>query len=173
MALTHYFWFAYLDGKRLDVDTSISQNWVSSLSLVLANAFRLLLWISLGISITQHLWRMVRTKSMSISDFDRLHFIRYDLRALLHGRTALGAPMLFAMGVIGWGVTVASIFPPGALTVTSASFTSVGDGIVPTFNGSFAGNNNTYGAAENYMLGMTLFYQYLYDPAPCIIMLSH
>lgn len=158
----HFGLFAYLNGKRLKADTSIPQAWVASLSLVLANAFRLCICFSLGVAFAQYLWCMIRSSDMRICDFERLHFIRSDPRALLHADTMRVAPILFAFAIMGWAVTIASIFPPGALTVTGANFTSVKDEIVPLFNGSFVGNG-TWNSANEYMLGGMILWTYAYE----------
>lgn len=86
---------------------------------------------------------------MTLADFERLHHVRLDLRALLHQSTIRHAPALCAMAAVTWLVNVAIIFPPGALTVVSKDYLTETEQDVPVFNSSAVGNG-TYADAMRF-----------------------
>ena len=150
----------YLDNKRVDIDTSLPQSWVPSIALVLVNSFRLAICFSLGVAFTQTLWRNIRVAPMTIADFDRLHFVQNDLRALLHMGVLRSAPALSTMAALSWLVTIVIIFPPGSITVVSKDFTSVLKQKVQVFDGASLGNGS-YGAAMEHMFTKNVGWIYL------------
>jgi hypothetical protein len=60
IAAAHFALYAYLDDKRIDIDTSLPQSWVSAIALVFVNSFRLAICFSLGVAFTQLLWHRIR-----------------------------------------------------------------------------------------------------------------
>ena len=149
MATTHFVLFQYLNNRRVGIDTAIPQSWVTSISLVLANSFRLSVCFCIGVAFTQHLWRTVRVKSMSVGNLDQLHYLRNDITALFSTSLIRLSPTLVAMGCLGWLISIAAIFPPGAITVTSKLFDQVSDRSVPSFNSTYQGNGTVADAFEN------------------------
>jgi hypothetical protein len=159
IAAAHLVLYSYLDDKRINIDTSLPQSWVSAIALVFVNTFRLLICFSLGVAFTQLLWRRIRTTSMPLGDFDRLQQLRTDLRPLLHSKTLQKVSVLSIVAALGWLITVAMILPPGSLTVVAKTFSSVSEQRVPTFNSSFTGNG-TFNGANEYMLAIQSRWDY-------------
>jgi hypothetical protein len=151
--------YTHLDDKQIDIDTSLPQNWVSAIALVLVNTFRLAVCFSLGVAFTQLLWRRIRTTSMPLGDFDRLQRLQTDLSVLLHPKILRVATVLSIAAILGWLVTIAMILPPGSLTVVAKTFNSTSEQRVPTFNSSFTGNG-TFDSAREFMLVTTSGWQY-------------
>jgi hypothetical protein len=151
IAAAHLVLYSYLDDKRINIDTSLPQSWVSAIALVFVNTFRMSICFSLGVAFTQLLWRRIRTTSMLLGDFDRLQCLQTDLRALLHPKTLRMVSILSIVAALGWLITAAMILPPGSLTVVAKTFRSETEQRVPTFNSSFTGNG-TFVSANEYML---------------------
>jgi hypothetical protein len=85
---------------------------------------------------------------MSVADFDRIHYLRTDLKALLHKNTLHLTPALAAMAALNWLVSVAIIFPPAAITIANKEFSIDIQKQVPTFN-SFPLDNGSYMDAQD------------------------
>ncbi|KAH7410524.1 hypothetical protein DE146DRAFT_361332 [Phaeosphaeria sp. MPI-PUGE-AT-0046c] len=151
IAAAHFSLYQHLDGKRVDLDTSIPQSWLSSLALVLVTSFRVTICFALGVALTQALWQRIRAVPMSIADFDRMHYLRNDLLALAHKNTILLAPVIFTMAVLSWLVSIAIIFPPAAITITNRNFTVDTQQRVPTFDG-VPPTDSTYMSAQDGVL---------------------
>ena len=138
--------FHVLDGRRVDGQDSFPQAYVTSVSILLANAFQVSLGCSLAVAFTQHLWRVLRTTSLTISSIDLLHRIRREIMPLLHPRTVVSTPLLNIMALSIWLLSILKIFPPGALTVISRPFVKIENSTVPTYDSRFLGNHSVYAA---------------------------
>jgi hypothetical protein len=149
----------YLDGKRIDIDTSLPQSWASTIALVLVNTFRLTLCSCLGVAFTQMLWYRLGVKSMRVGEFDRLQHLQTDLRALLHPRIHRVVPILSIVAGLGWLITFAMILPPGSLIIVSKDFISRTEKRMPSFDAAFRGDG-TWGSMLNYSLGGSVRWQY-------------
>jgi hypothetical protein len=94
-------------------------------------------------------WRTMRATSISVGNLDQLPYVRNDVKALLSTSLLRVSPTLVAMGSLGWLITVATIFPPRAMTITSKMFDQVSNRTVPSFDSMYHGNGTLAAAAEN------------------------
>lgn len=77
---------------------------------------------AVGIAFTQHLWNVLRRRTLAIGRIEQLFSIRSNPTQLTKLRLVSNAPMLFLMGLFIWLVPIALIYPPSALTVRSLPF---------------------------------------------------
>ncbi|KAF2731035.1 hypothetical protein EJ04DRAFT_567215 [Polyplosphaeria fusca] len=154
IALAHLLLFSLLNQKRVGIDTTIPQSWVSSASFVLVTTFRLCLGLALGDAFTQHLWRITRLNPIKVADLDRYYTIQREPLELLHWRVLFQVPSLYAMAFIGFSIGLATIFPPGALTVEGKLYQNLQNQSVGIFDASFMGNGSL-----NNALGQSLLRQ--------------
>jgi hypothetical protein len=138
LAAAHLGLFRWLDQRR--VDETISQPYVTALSLVFVNGFRMLLAAALGISFVQIVWKLLRVRPMQLGDLDRLLSVMGNPLQL--GRIDLfwRVPIPFLCAVLFWCLPIAMVFPPGALTVEPMTVTRLSTKSVPTIDPSFIGN---------------------------------
>lgn len=101
---------------------------------------------------------------MSILEFDRLHSVRNDLRALLHADVARAAPVLCTMAALSWLITVAIIFPPGTWTVKNKMFVTQMEQALQSFLGEYLGNGS-YGDAMGHLSTRTFAWHQMYVPS--------
>ena len=148
VALAHFFLFEHLDQKRIGVDTTIPQSWVSSISLVLVTMFRISLGLSLGAAFTQHLWRIVRSDPVKVGDLEKYYNMQRDALMLFHGRVLCKVPSLYTMALVGFSIGLAVVFPPGALIVEGKLYQHAESLSVGTFNASFMGNGTLSNALD-------------------------
>ena len=115
-ALGHFMLVKHLNGRA--VDTSfLTQTQVSAVSILLSTIFKAALTASMGMCFAQHLWYLLRGTAMSLSTVEMLFIIRTNIFALLNPHGIWKAPLLFLMALLIWCVGLATIYPPGALTV--------------------------------------------------------
>jgi hypothetical protein len=97
---------------------SISQSWVTALSLFLVTLVRGALTFCVGTCFTQHLWGVLQREYASLKDIERMFHLRRSLFAILDPRALWKTPLLFSMGAYLWLITVALVYPPGAVIVS-------------------------------------------------------
>lgn len=115
-ALGHYVLVTQLHQKA--VDTSLlTQRQVSAVSILLSTIFKAALTASVGTCFAQHLWYLLRGPAMSLSTVEMLFILRTNIFALLKPQGLYRAPLLWLMALLTWGLSIATIYPAGALTV--------------------------------------------------------
>ena len=90
----------------------------------------------------QHLWRVLRTTSVKVSDLDLLYGLRENFFLFAHTSPMRTAPPLVFLALVGWLVPVAVLYPPGALIVVPTPVTEIVNTSVPTFNASYVGDGS-------------------------------
>jgi len=137
----HLLMDQYLDGKPVESEYGAKrvapQSYISTAANILTNIFAFTLNASLAIAFTQYLWYILRQSALKVSTVELLFCVRSNPFHLLNYTVAKASPVLFAIVVLLWGITTAKSFPPGALTVTSASHIWYQVMNVSTFNSSF------------------------------------
>lgn len=124
-AVAHFCVFNYLDGRIADRgdepppfrSTSIPQSYVTTISLVLVTAFRASLVASIGICYTQYLWQTLRRQLLEAGLIEELFQIRANALRLFNPALVRYTPSLLVIATLTWLVPLATVYPPGALTV--------------------------------------------------------
>jgi hypothetical protein len=107
-----------LNGKDVTAaPANIRQSDVTAVSLLLATGFRTAITSSIGISVTQYLWRLFRLKAFDIRLVEDLFQIRSNIFGLTNHKIVRHTPFIFIAVLITWLVPVATIYPPSALTI--------------------------------------------------------
>lgn len=159
-AIAHYALFRNLDGTKTE---SIHQSLVTSFSNLLANAFKTFVCGALSVAFAQYLWQILRTCTLQVSQIEMLFGIRSNPFLLSHPSVIRATPVLFMAATLSWLISVAIIYPPGALTVSSAPFTAKREIRVPYFDPSFIGNTSFYdSAAKNLAVTTATYSNYSY-----------
>jgi hypothetical protein len=122
--LGHYLFFLNLDETAIDSD-NLTQSHVSAVSILLVTLFKSSLSAAVGCCFAQHLWLVLRQDSTSVSLTEKLFVLRSNAFALGDPRAIWRAPVLFSMALFVWFLGIATIYPPGALTVRPLPSTSV------------------------------------------------
>ncbi|KAJ8108732.1 hypothetical protein OPT61_g7964 [Boeremia exigua] len=124
-AIAHFCVFNYLDGRVAYQgsepvpfpSTSIPQSYVTTVSLVLVTAFRAALVASIGVCYTQYLWCILRRRTLEVEVIEELFQIRANVLRLLNWALVRCTPSLVLVATLSWIIPIATIYPPGALTV--------------------------------------------------------
>jgi hypothetical protein len=142
-AAVHWGFFFYLDGRVLSNDpelsikrTTIPQGYVTTISFLLATAFRAALVASVGVCYTQYLWATLRERVLKVlfatcsplspsgptnvgqvGLVEDLFQIQTNAFHLKRPHLYLETPVLAAIAVFCWLVPIATVYPPGALIV--------------------------------------------------------
>lgn len=103
----------------------------------------------MAVAFAQHLWRVLRTTSVKVSDLDLLYGIRENFFLFAHAGPIRTAPLLVILALAGWLVPVAVLYPPGALIVVPTPVTQIINTSVPTFNASYVGDGSLSGIGDN------------------------
>jgi hypothetical protein len=115
-AIGHYLLFEHLNGSEVD-SGRLTQSHISAVSLLFVTVFKSALTASIGSCFAQHLWLILRCDATSVSVIERLFTLRTNVLALCDPRTIWRAPILFLMAAYVWCLGIATIYPPGAITV--------------------------------------------------------
>ncbi|KAF2679746.1 hypothetical protein K458DRAFT_393589 [Lentithecium fluviatile CBS 122367] len=121
-AAGHYLLFRTLNGTLAD-DGYLRQSQVSAISLLLVTIFKGAFTVGVGISFAQYLWHVIRGSATAVSLVETLFLLRSNVFALADLRSILRAPLLYLMALSVWCIGIATIYPPGALTVTLQPYT--------------------------------------------------
>ncbi|KAH7074435.1 hypothetical protein BKA63DRAFT_595919 [Paraphoma chrysanthemicola] len=124
LAVIHCVFFKILDGKDVSSASVLQQSHVSTISLLLVTAFRAAIIVVLGSCFTQYLWFLLRARCLQLSLIDDLFQIRSNLLGLCNHKVFRQAPILFLVATLSWLVPLATIYPPGALTIQTELFVS-------------------------------------------------
>ena len=117
LAIAHYLFFSLLDGKDTSNTLALRQSQVSTISLLLVTAFRATIVVVLGTCFAQYLWYLLRTRCLKISLIEDLFQMRNNILCLTNPGIFRKVPLLFLAAVLSWLVPLATVYPPGALTI--------------------------------------------------------
>ncbi|KAF2682890.1 hypothetical protein K458DRAFT_488145 [Lentithecium fluviatile CBS 122367] len=109
-AVGHYLLFRTLD--RTPTDEGYLRQ-----SQLLVTIFKGTFTTGVGISFAQNLWRTFRGSATAVSLVETLFLLRSSVLTLADLRSILRAPLLYLMALFVWFIGIATIYPPGALTV--------------------------------------------------------
>lgn len=143
-AVAHFSLFAYLDSKRVNIDTVVPQSWVNRISFVFAATFRASLAASMSIALVQCLWLTLSLTKHPVAHIDRLYRITIDPIALLHPESLWRSPRLLVGALAIWLLSLAVVLPPGTLVVESLPYIGFDLLDLPVFNASFISGNGDF-----------------------------
>ncbi|CAM1501657.1 Fc.00g036410.m01.CDS01 [Cosmosporella sp. VM-42] len=147
VAIVHLAIFLKLDGRLIDTEGLLSQTYLAALSTLLVNIFGTSLGISLGVALTQYLWHLFRTNPMTVATVESLFGIRGSPLFLLRWTSWVAAPVIYSMASVILLLSIAKVFPPGALTIVPRdALFNVSMSTVPTFQPDYVGNGSRDGA---------------------------
>jgi hypothetical protein len=124
LATVHYVFFKLLDGRDVTSSLILRQSHVSILSLLLVTTFRAAIIATLSICFTQYMWYLLRARCLRIGLIDDLFQIRSNVLGICNPEVFRKAPVLFLAATLSWLVPLATVYPPGALTIQSELHTS-------------------------------------------------
>ncbi|KAE9380973.1 hypothetical protein N431DRAFT_477780 [Stipitochalara longipes BDJ] len=134
VAICHYIFFHSLDGRP--VDSTIKQEYISAISIALVTVFRAALKVSLATTFAQLIWNTFRKCFIKLSTIDNLFGILNDPLSLFSWDAMHTMPLGILLALLFWAIPIATIFPPGALTVIPLDFRVVSSLPVPSYNSS-------------------------------------
>ncbi|CZS95332.1 uncharacterized protein RCO7_05773 [Rhynchosporium graminicola] len=157
VAIIHLLLFQYLDGREANGPNSVApQAYIATASNVLANAFGFSLRASLAVAFCQYLWLLFRAQTMKVSTIELLYSIRTNPFHLFRMAVLRATPTLCVMASIIWLSQIASSFPPGAITITTARRVGFQTVSVPSFNASYMGNGSGAEAEANSLIKLSI-----------------
>jgi hypothetical protein len=122
-SVLHYIFFDRLHGSIASGEHArISQSHATFISLLLITLFKASLLGSVGICSAQYLWRVLRGQPMVLSKVENLFQMRHNPLELFYCHTFMSVSFLLA--AYTWIVPLATIYPPGALTISATPFLS-------------------------------------------------
>ena len=117
IAVLHLIMMKYLDGKPTDARKYLAQPYVSSLSLLLVASFKASLCASLAVAFTQHMWKVLRHRSLRLASIEPLHGVRYNPLLLTKWRLFVATPLLYLMATNMLLLAITILFPPSSLVI--------------------------------------------------------
>jgi hypothetical protein len=123
LAVFHYIFFRLIDGQEASHMFALRQSQVTTVSFLLVTAFRASIVAALGTSFTQYLWYVLRIRCLQVELIESLFKIRSNAWGLFNYKIMRHAPLLFAAAALSWTIPLATIYPPGALTIRFESHT--------------------------------------------------
>lgn len=131
-AIAHFCVFNYLHGRvaatsdegRSFRSTSIPQSYVTTISLLLVTVFRASLVASIGVCYAQCLWKTLRRELLEVQHIEELFQIRANALRLFNPALLRHSSSLVLLATMSWPIPVATIYPPGALTIVLESLSS-------------------------------------------------
>lgn len=141
-AVVHYIFFDFLNTREVD-SILLPQSWVSPISTALGRVFSLSLGISLGTAYVQ-LWHRLRRSPTKIGIIDKLFSMQSNPSKLFSLSVIRTSPLLWRFAVFLPLIPIATIFPPGAITVVSVAKVDRFSSTVPTYDFYYRGNNDSY-----------------------------
>ena len=135
LAALHLLLFKVLDRKDVTAPpANIRQSDVTAVSLLIATGFRTAIISSIGISVTQYLWRLFRLKVFEIRFIEDLFQIRSNILSLINPKIVRHTPFMFLTVLGSWLVPLATIYPPTALTIQMEARWTLGTVNASVFN---------------------------------------
>ncbi|RSM04592.1 hypothetical protein CEP52_006775 [Fusarium oligoseptatum] len=114
LAVGHHVYYVSMDGRDAG-----DQRWVIRVGTGFAFLVKACFAASLDIAIKQLVWTMLRRRSMSLGGIDALFAITTDPTAFLIHDIWMGMPCLVLLAVLLWGIPLAAIVTPAAVSVTT------------------------------------------------------
>lgn len=139
VAVAHYEYYRRLDQRA--VEYTIPQNWNNGISVAFIKAFSMTLAASASPAFTQLLWWFLRRKPVALEKIDAIFSLNTSPLNLYKIGLLRTLPVLYFFGVLFPLISVATIFPPGALIVQPLWTTNSSTIRVPTLDVNFRGNN--------------------------------
>ncbi|KAL2674179.1 hypothetical protein Neosp_012626 [[Neocosmospora] mangrovei] len=118
-AIGHHTYYASMHGKDAQ-----DQKWVIRVGTGLAFLVKASFAASLGIAIKQLIWTMLRRRFTSLKGIDALFAITTDPTSFLVRDIWVGMPGLAVLAVLLWGIPLAAIVTPAAISVTTVTTSS-------------------------------------------------
>lgn len=115
MAITNFVLFSYLHHKR--PEDTITQGWLSTIAVILANLTRFLFGASLGIAYVQLVWYKLRRAWMPAKLIDRLLSLPWNALDLFSPRTIRLATFEWLFALCCVLLPILTTFPPGSIKV--------------------------------------------------------
>jgi hypothetical protein len=120
-SILHYIFFNRLHGSVASGEHArISQSQTTFISLLLVTIFKASLLGSVGICSVQYLWRVLRGQPIALSTVENLFQMRHNPLELFYCQTFISVS--FFLATFTWIVPLATIYPPGALTIDATPF---------------------------------------------------
>ncbi|RSM19573.1 hypothetical protein CDV31_001460 [Fusarium ambrosium] len=129
LAVGHHVYYASIDGKDAE-----DQRWVICVGTGFAFLVKARFAANLGIAIKQLVWTMLRRRSMSLRGIDALFAITTDPTAFLVHDIWMGMPCLVLLAVLLWGIPLAAIVTPAAISVATVTTRSNHSCDIPALN---------------------------------------
>ena len=124
------------------LDGILRQSYVSAISIAFALAFRSMLTASLSMAFIQRLWTLFRSKPMKASTIDTLMSLLQSPLQLLRFDIIWSARLEWIFALCCLCIPIATVFPPGALTVELLPLRRTQTMNVPTFIPTSSLNDN-------------------------------
>jgi 4-hydroxybenzoate polyprenyltransferase len=133
LAVGHFLFAFYLNGQTVPPNGMLRQSFVSAISIAFALSFRAMLTASLSIAFIQRLWTLFRSKSMKASTIDSLLSLLQTPLNLLRFDVLWHAKLEWVFALCCLCIPIATVFPPGSLTVELKEQRRPENIMVPTF----------------------------------------
>lgn len=118
LAIGHHFYYASLHGKPAE-----DQEWVIRYGTAFAFVIQASFGASLTIAVKQFSWTLVRRTWTSLRGIDAVFSITSNPASFLVGEIWRKMPTLVLVGILVWGVPLAAVVTPAAISVTSTTTT--------------------------------------------------
>jgi hypothetical protein len=142
-SILHYIFFNRLHGSIASGEHArISQSQTTFISLLLVTIFKASLLGSVGICSVQYLWRVLRGQPIVLSRVENLFQMRHNPLELFYCHTFMSVSVLLA--AYTWIVPLATIYPPGALTINATPSLSTESVHIPVPQLVFDSNFNPF-----------------------------
>lgn len=129
LAVGHHTYYVSMDGKNAE-----DQRWVIRVGTGFAFLVKACFAASLGIAIKQLVWAILRRRFMSLRGIDALFAITTDPAAFFVQDIWLSMPGLVLLAVLLWGIPLAAIVTPAAISVTTLTTQSNQSCNIPVLN---------------------------------------
>ncbi|KAH8676497.1 hypothetical protein BGZ60DRAFT_429013 [Tricladium varicosporioides] len=108
----HHFFNSFLDGRLAS-----NQAWMIRAGTALAYGAKLCFALSIGIALTQHLWRLMRTSPFTLGAIDNLFDLKNDPARLLKSELFVKAKTALLLAASIWILPLLPILAPGSISV--------------------------------------------------------
>jgi hypothetical protein len=136
IAIGHFIFASFLDSRAVPAKGIFRQSYESAISTALVFCFRAALTTALSSAFLQRLWRSFRSKPMKASTIESLLAVLQSPLNLLQKDVVRNAKLEWLFALCYLCIPIATIFPPGALTVELKPRIWSGNMTVPTFSPS-------------------------------------
>ncbi|QPC71977.1 hypothetical protein HYE68_002729 [Fusarium pseudograminearum] len=119
LAIGHHLFYDYLNGRI--VQSQNQQEWFLRIGTAMAFLVRALLSAAIGIAYVQILWRMLRSKSVTINGIDSLFGVSHNAWDLATLELWTAAPALTIVALIAWALPLIAVITPATLSIEISS----------------------------------------------------